>query len=117
MVHEQKAKEQSNAPQVSRKIVFYISRRVFTTTLRKEDSMRITDQISAESASKVYRKVNGELAEVAGVRAVHTSVPSQDFESIKHILDNRVRHSQELIRMWAESMKKAGLRTRFPRFE
>jgi hypothetical protein len=76
-----------------------------------------TDQIRAESASKVYRKVNEKLSEVAGVKAVHTSVPSQDFEAIKHILDNRVQHSQELINMWAESMKKAGLRVRLPRFE
>jgi copper chaperone CopZ len=75
-----------------------------------------TDQIRAESASKVY-KVNEKLSEVAGVKAVHTSVPSQDFEAITKTLDNRVQHSQELIKMWAESMKKAGLRVRFPRFE
>jgi len=76
-----------------------------------------TEQIRAESASKVYRKVNEKLSEVAGVKAVHTSVPSQDFEAIKKTLDNRIQHSQELIKMWAESMKEAGLRVRFPRFE
>jgi hypothetical protein len=32
MIHEQKAEEQSSAPQVFGKIVFYMSRRVFTTT-------------------------------------------------------------------------------------
>ncbi len=76
-----------------------------------------TEQIRAGSASKVYRKVNEKLSEVAGVKAMHTSVPSQDFEAIKKNLDNRIQHSQELIKMWAESMKKAGLRVRFPRFE
>jgi hypothetical protein len=44
------------------------------------------DQISAESASRVYGKVNGKLAEVADVKCVHTAAPSQDFEAIKNIL-------------------------------
>jgi hypothetical protein len=76
-----------------------------------------TNQIGAESASKVYRKVNEKLSEVASVKAIHTSVPSQDFEAITKTLDNRIQYSQELIKMWAERMTKEGLRVRFPRFE
>ncbi len=75
------------------------------------------DQIRAESGSKVYRKVNVRLSGVAGVKAIHTSVPSQDFEAITRTLDNRIQYSQELIRMWAERMTKEELRVRFPRFE
>jgi hypothetical protein len=75
------------------------------------------DPIATAASSKTYRTVVNELAEVAGVPATHTSSPRNDFEGIKDILDKRTRDTQELMKMWAESMIKAGLHPRFPRLE
>ncbi len=69
----------------------------------------------AKTASKVYRKVCNELAEVAGIPATHTSFPSQDFQKIKKILDKRSQDTQTVMKMWADHMKKTGLHPRFPR--
>ena len=77
--------------------------------------MKEYDRAAKAAASKVYRKVCNELAEVAHVPAKHTSVPSQDFAAIKDILDKRVEDTQTVVKMWAEHMTKAGLHPRFPR--
>jgi hypothetical protein len=79
--------------------------------------MRTDDRVAKAAASKVYRKVSNEVAEVAGVRPIHTSFPSQDFTIIKTALEKRLQDGQALVKMWAEQMIKAGLRPRFPRFD
>jgi hypothetical protein len=79
--------------------------------------MKEYDRAAKAAASKVYRKVSNELAKVAGIPATHTSFPSQDFATIKDVLDKRVKNTQTVLEMWAEHMTKVGLHPRFPRFE
>ena len=75
------------------------------------------NEIRAKASSKTLRKVCNELSRVAGVKPIHSRIPSQDFQAIKEIIDVRMQDTAEVVKMWAERMKKAGLHPRFPRFE
>jgi hypothetical protein len=79
--------------------------------------MKAYEDVAKEAASKVYRTVRNELARVAGVQPSRNSSPRRKFETIKDVLDKRTQYSQEVIKIWAEHMTKAGLHPRFPRFE
>ena len=75
------------------------------------------NKIRIEASSMTLRKACNELSKIAGVKPIHSRIPSQDFQAIKEIIDVRMQDTAEVMKMWAESMKKNGLHLRFPRLK